>query len=143
MRYTKQAVIVSDSTVAETSFKLVLVVKFREAGIFTLLVIAKKGANTNELAAIWDKAPDCDIGLTIFSCNVCSGDYNMTDDIGNYFEGMVLAARAKVVDQGLFIVNDGRSFSRLKPSVYPALVKQAQDIIKTEGGDLHDCEDCL
>ena len=122
IKYTKQAVIVSDSTFAEASFKLGLVVKLREEGISTLLVVAKRGAKAGEIVTIWETFPICDLGLTIYNCNDFMPDYLMTAEIRTDIQKKVAAACNRVSDQK-FVVNDGRVLPRIKYSAYPGLVK--------------------
>ena len=89
------AVIISDSNCDQPGFRYGLACVLREAGIFVLWTVCRSGAKAKELEEAWEKAPQCDIGLTVYNANDVTKEWLWPESLSADISGMVVAARQK------------------------------------------------
>jgi hypothetical protein len=131
-------VIITDSSCDANGFRYGLTCVLRQAGIFVLWLVCKKGAKAKDLSVAWDKAPPADIGLTIYNGNDVTTNWMWDDSIGDDIRDLVNAASRKCGKQSLFFVNHAAFYPDLRPDCYPNLMSQVRAVIRTAGADVCD-----
>ena len=93
-----------------------------------------------ELGAVWDKAPRCAFGLTVYNLDDVTrvNPWVVTDDMRRDITRLVQVAREKCSARHEVFVHNAGFFPDLRPHVYPELVLAVSDWIRLHGCRVQD-----
>ena len=122
-----RVIVVSDSSLNHDAFVYGIARKLASMDMLLLWSVVQCSAKGEDLRVAWDKAPVCDIGLTIWNCNDGDGvDCSVVENV-------VVGSRVKCTVQSIFFVNHASFFPHHLPGKYPNIVERTQNLLRGHG----------
>ena len=107
----RTVIIVADSSLGHTAFRYGIQLVLRFAGFRLLWMCVRPGAKAKDFITMWEKAPRCDFGITIYNGNdFISKDQASESQIQEHLQSMVDASSLKC-GTPFFIRNDPKFFA--------------------------------
>ena len=112
----RTVVVVADSTLGHTAFRYGIQLVLQSAGFRLLWLCVRPGAKAKDFSIMWEKAPKCDFGITIYNGNDFTSKDQLSENvIQDHLQSMVDTSSAKC-GTNFFICNDPTFFPRLDSS---------------------------
>ena len=136
----EDVVIVSDSTLNLPGFMYGIACGLRKHNLNLLWLVTKSGGGAQELQDAWAGAPQCHWGLSVLNLNdaLRHEPWSLSDEDHEHLAGLLRTAGSQCSKRHDLFVNNAMFFPKLRPSVYPALVKHASAVAEELGVRVHD-----
>ena len=111
--------IIADSTLDLPGVLYAMVTELRHAGLCLLWIVAQSGAGAQELKYLWERAPACTVGLTVYNLNdaLTRKPWAITPEVEEDIGRLVDMAKSRCCTHA-FVVNDADFFPGLRPPLY-------------------------
>ena len=136
-------VVVSDSAMDLPGVMYGLACLLRENNLNLLWLVSRPGAGAKELAAVWNRAPRCALGLTCYNLKDATrlNPWGLTEEILMDIQVLLIYAKEKCAETHEVFVHNAGSFPDLRPKLYPRLVCRVSDFIRERGCRVRDGAD--
>ena len=132
-RVLEDVVIISDSTLNLPGVIYGLCCELRRRGLNLLWIATISGAGMQELHKAWKSAPPCRWGLTVANLNdaMKNDPWCVTHEALEFLHELLRKASEVCTGEHALFVNNASFYPDLRPSVYPELVRQVTEFVRT------------